>query len=240
MIAHEILEALARGPLSGRELRIILLILRESYGRQRKDAALSLREIQKRTGIAYPNASRAISEMRVAKVITVTHVAGNDNRGKSLLRFQKDYHQWSTVTKRVVKKITVIKVDNGSVIEPITVARTRVNKERKEKTSPQPAVAVLVNQFFDRLKAELGESPVAFPRGMVAANFKQVLKSYPADKIAKRISHWFDSTDPFVLQNRWAPGLFFKRFNALANGPLSAIKNGHPIRNLIDEGWVQS
>lgn len=223
-IAHEILEALARSRLSGRELRIILLILRESFGYQRKEAVLSLRDIQLRTGIAKAHVSQALSSMRVTNVVRVTRVTENGNRSKSILSFQKDYHQWG-----VTKKVTVTKNGNGSVAKTVTVARTRAVVKKEKKTS-SPAVRELIESFHQKLIGFHG-GPLTSPfnGGALGRLYKRALEQgVSAEECECRNQSWFESDDEFIRRNGYSPTLFTQKFDLLKNGPLNNRRSVAP------------
>ncbi len=224
MIAHEILEALARHPLAGRHRRILDLILRESYGRNRKEAFLSLRDFSKRTRIAKAHCSSLLRELGLLQMVTGIRVTANGNHQKTAWIFQKDFDGWG-----VPSTVTVTADGNGSVPKDGNGSRTRAKKREKRTKSTQPEVAVLVRQFFEGLETKLGEKAAAFPGAMLGDFFKRTLnKGFSKDTIVERISHWFASTEPFIQQNGWAPRLFLKRFNDLRAGPLAGKQQSAP------------
>src|SRR5262245_14605442 len=103
-IAHSILEALARHPLSGRHRRILDVIFRESFGRNRKEALLSLRDFSNRTGIAKRHCSTLLRELGFLKLVTVSRVAENGTHAKSAWFFQKDFDKWGVPNMGTVPK----------------------------------------------------------------------------------------------------------------------------------------
>jgi len=96
-VANEILEALARTPLNGSQLRIILIIVRECYGRNggRKVAPLSLAKIADWTGLDYRNVQREVNKLLKAGVLTK-----QSNGGRNLYGTQKDYERWQLPSSR--------------------------------------------------------------------------------------------------------------------------------------------
>ena len=68
-IANEILEALARLDLSGREFRVALVIMRKTYGYQKKADRISRDQISELTGINNQNISRILGDLADKKII---------------------------------------------------------------------------------------------------------------------------------------------------------------------------
>ena len=64
-VANEIMEALAVTPLSGIEIRIILVVMRETYGRPKspKSAALSLGYLAKQTQASRSRVGEVVSRL---------------------------------------------------------------------------------------------------------------------------------------------------------------------------------
>ena len=68
-IANEILEALARLDLSGREFRVVNAIMRKTYGFQKRVDWISLDQLVELTGIAKENVSRVVTALCNRKII---------------------------------------------------------------------------------------------------------------------------------------------------------------------------
>lgn len=132
-IANEILEALARTPLAGRQRRVLDLIFRESYGRGLMYAELSYGEMAKRLNMARSNTFNLISSLRRAVIISVEPVTGikNNTSHKTRFIFRKDYHRWS-----VIKNDTGIAKDNSSVIAKDNTPIYIYKKEKERTLTP--------------------------------------------------------------------------------------------------------
>ena len=86
-IANELLEALYRKDVLGRDARTVLWLIRQTYGWQRKDTPVSAYRLSTETGMDYRNAKYAIKRLRDRNIL-------DDN---SLI---KDYDQWGTKGSR--------------------------------------------------------------------------------------------------------------------------------------------
>lgn len=86
-IANEILENVAKLPLTAREYKILLVLFRFSYGYKKKYAKLSLRFLEEATKIESSNICKVLNKMQKKKIIT-------RYQKDSVVVFNKDYEQW--------------------------------------------------------------------------------------------------------------------------------------------------
>ena len=120
-IANEILEALAGFRLPGEQVQILFVIIRETYGFNRKEAEISYKRFGALTGLKKSNISRALKGLLSKLLIEVIK---NDNRTVATYRFNKNYDIWQVIKTdnqtRLSKLITsVIKTDNLTIKETI-------------------------------------------------------------------------------------------------------------------------
>ncbi|MBM4137819.1 MAG: replication protein, partial [Nitrospira sp.] len=95
-LANELLEAMARHRLPGEVRQIIDVILRLTYGYQKKTASITLSQFSLATGLKKPNIVRALNRAINSKIVIKT-----DN-GKSVSYcFQKDYTIWKSLSKKI-------------------------------------------------------------------------------------------------------------------------------------------
>lgn len=91
-IAHPILEALALAPLAAGELKVVLVVIRETYGWSRKAAALSLGQLSTATGCHRNTVQRAVRVLLKEGVLLEVEPA--TFTGPATLALQKDPRQW--------------------------------------------------------------------------------------------------------------------------------------------------
>lgn len=132
---------------------------------------------------------------------------------------------WRIQVKDVLREIPyTVRATRDGRIELIKKAdieyrmTTPAEFEREEKKSE---VKFLIDFFFSELKHKIGQQPVGFNGGAAARGFKDALNNYSSEEITSRINDWFKSDDPFIEKNTWSVTLFFKNFNALAQGPVT-------------------
>lgn len=150
-IHHTILEVLATAPLRGQQFRCLMFLFRTTYGFNRKEAKISLREWAIGTGMQRQNVWRELQILMKGNVI-VAH--GNGEKRSMTWAFNKYHEQWrfdsvitdddkSVVTNddRISESVitdddsdekSVINVDYKSVI---TRSHTRDLKDNKDTTT---------------------------------------------------------------------------------------------------------
>jgi phage replication O-like protein O len=250
-IANEILEALARADFTVYEFRIIFAILRESYGRSKKEAELSYGEMAKRTGLDRSNVYRTVKGLYRRSVVIRDNsrsVVSNDTRHQTAFIFQKDYHRWTVVKKRTVvyrDTSTVVPGDNSPYID-VKKEKERVppsaSRDAPKKREAHTSVSRLQTLFFELLAAKIGPG-ARFNWPAAGKEFKARLRTNDEAVIAKAIKNFFESTDPFIVNTAHSWGAFVNKFNVLiqtggpihgpatANRPSSHVKiNAEPER----------
>lgn len=105
-IANEIAEALAQIRISGDEYRILWVVLRKTWGWNKKEDLISLSQFVLATGIKKPNIIRALKGLEAKNV-----VIKKDNGTIVKYTFNKDFDTW----KPLSKKIMIIKNDNAVI-----------------------------------------------------------------------------------------------------------------------------
>lgn len=140
-IANEIMDALIASDLKipPDAMKVLLLILRETYGCSRKSAIFKRGHIAARTGIFRTNVSRALRQLKGMKLINVIQT---DNITE--VSFNKNYKLWRPFSVRKVlskriplsKRITsVIQMDTPSIKQPLKQPKDILSAEAD---SPPP------------------------------------------------------------------------------------------------------
>src|SRR5690606_40851439 len=104
-IAHPILEALALAPFNAAQLKVLLALIRETYGWQQKDAAISYTRLEAATGLHRDTVRNALrSLIREGVVIVVREATFTE---PAVYRLQKDPHKWGRYCTDSVMRIQV-------------------------------------------------------------------------------------------------------------------------------------
>ena len=88
-IANELAEAFARIQLSGYEIRVLWVILRKTYGWNRKYDGISITQFERATNIERRNIVRTLKRLQKKHLIVK-----NDNGFITKWGLQKNYERW--------------------------------------------------------------------------------------------------------------------------------------------------
>lgn len=143
-IANEIIESLVKIDLLGAEWRVLLFIIRKTYGYQKKQDRISFTQFEKGTGISRQTINKTIKNL-VAKGLIVKICLPAGNIGYS---FIKDHENWVVKTHLLVKGkwVTSQDVFTKTSKDVLTHKRNKeITKENSETSSPD--VALLIKSF---------------------------------------------------------------------------------------------
>ncbi len=89
-IANELLEKIAALPISGSEFRVLLYVMRKTYGWGKKSDMISLSQFARGTGLPRRNVIRAIQSLVVKRPLI---------KDGSTYKLNKKWHQWLVVKR---------------------------------------------------------------------------------------------------------------------------------------------
>ena len=110
-IANELLEAIYNTKFNGTQFKIILCIIRYTYGFKRKSHDLSIGFISKATGVSRRYVSAELSKLIENKVVSV--LQPHTDTTSRVLAINKDYSQWN------ISRTIIQQVNNSSTGEQI-------------------------------------------------------------------------------------------------------------------------
>ncbi|MDP4114534.1 MAG: replication protein [Bacteroidota bacterium] len=123
-IANEIIENIFLFPFTRLDIAIIFLILRFTYGYQRKNSGISLTQFEKFTNQNKSNISRALQKLKKANVIKI--IAPAKGMSPRIIAFNKNYEEWDRSKLNIVReeiiieaaadKSTLIISENGIIV----------------------------------------------------------------------------------------------------------------------------
>ena len=113
-IANELLDAMLSFDFSKRQQKVLLAIVRKTYGYNKKQDDITVSQLAEITGMAAPHVSTALKELANANAITLS----SGQYGK-VICINKLYDQWKvtktvTVTKSVITKTVTDSYQNGN------------------------------------------------------------------------------------------------------------------------------
>ncbi|MDN7540231.1 replication protein [Burkholderia cenocepacia] len=156
-VSHGILEALALADLGKRHYKVLLVLMRQTYGYDKASDEISLTQFHTKTGVLPPNVSGAIDELVDMRV--VLRMAG---KYAASLAINKDVSQWEGKAKVDLSKVGGYRNDNSGVIETntggyqndkggvIDSITTRDNSKRNsQETTPRETLSRSLRDRFD-------------------------------------------------------------------------------------------
>ncbi|MCR5076098.1 MAG: replication protein [Ruminococcus sp.] len=98
-IANELLEAICRLNISGNEMRILLYIIRRTYGFNKSYAEIPLSEISTAVGMRREHIQKALKKLSGKNIIELHTYSGTKSQTISIV---KDYQKWNVESVQVV------------------------------------------------------------------------------------------------------------------------------------------
>jgi phage replication O-like protein O len=152
-IANELLEAVMRANLSRRQYKVVLAVIRKTYGYGKKEAELTMTEIANMTGLDLAHVSRTVNEL--AKTATLLKRQGG---GGQVIGLNKNYGQWHLAKLARVAKTASKTCQNGKHIKKKEIPPS---EDAKSSSSPNGAketiwtlgVQILLDSGLSREKA---------------------------------------------------------------------------------------
>ena len=164
-IANELLEALCRLNISGNEMRILLYIIRRTYGFNRSYAEMPLSEISAAVGIRKNHVSEVLNRLSAKNIIEL-----HSNRGikPQTISIVKNYEKWAVESCAVLpflKTGTVPENRNPTIPEignPTYKEKKENIKERGKERTPRGRYGnvFLSDDEINKLNQDYGEDNI--------------------------------------------------------------------------------
>ena len=187
-IANDLLEALYRFGLTRNEYKVMLCVIRHTYGYNKKEHPMSLTFIANDTGLVKERVCEALNGLKVKNLLSVTPAKGIQPQ---ILSVQKDTDKWFRVT------------ENVTVTDSVTVTENVINRYGKRN----PKGYGKRNQGKTNIKYKEGKTdsgavepptpqthkPVRHKHGeykhvlLTDEQYNKLLSDYGADKLAEYI-----------------------------------------------------
>lgn len=208
-------------------VRVILAIIRFTYGFGKASDRISLTQLQRATGLSREGVVQGVKGLR--NLITVK--PGAKGRGANEYTLNLDIStgrlvnisdQSENLTSQLRPQKVVRKVDSPKPIISKPIERVR------DKPSPSNGSDSRIKEFFDWWHVEFQsrfKEPYSFNGGKDGANIKRLLQSYDLPRLKSLATLFLDSKDPWVQQNGgFTIGVFASQINKL----VSTTKASHP------------
>lgn len=192
-IANELLDAITRFDFGKRHYKVVLFVLRKTYGWNKKADVMSLSQVLEGTGLARTHACETINELSVMKVLLK-----QEHRNGQLIELNKKYYEWKVLPKQehVTKTVTkVLPKRESTVTETVTTKDNPKNNTKRQYMSgkPDPAIrvqAIEILQFLNT-KASRNYRPTESNLKFILARFKEGYSLIECKQvIAKKCREW--------------------------------------------------
>jgi phage replication O-like protein O len=143
-IANEIMEHLITQRVPGEQLRVLLCIIRASYGWNEKSVSITHQEIADQTRMARQSVTRAIKGLATKKLLRC-------DKDNNCLIFNKDYEKWENRPRRDTCSKKVAELSNKKVankdVSPINIKKEKeMEKHKSKKYVPPTGSDIKINE----------------------------------------------------------------------------------------------
>lgn len=108
-IANELLEAILLADLTKNELKVLFCLIRESYGRGKKQVKISHRTIAKMTSISRSNVTRSVKSLVSKQHLNGVKTTPSGPKSVTTYKVNKNYEKWSLLVSKQHLPIMVSK-----------------------------------------------------------------------------------------------------------------------------------
>ncbi len=238
-IANELLEAVYSADLNATQLKIVLFIMRYTYGFSRKQHTLSVSFIANGTGISRRYITSELQKLIDANIVKIIETQVG-TRARTL-QINKHYKEWDNYNscQLVVNSSSGEQSFRGEQLftssseQLFTSSSEQLFTQDKQKTkyktsigggvnSPSPLakkktpspVKVAIDYYHDKFKDRFGEKPII--SGKKDGNLiKQVVNKYGIKKTKELLDKFFEVDDKFIQQSGYTIGVFYTQVNKL-------------------------
>lgn len=150
-IANELLEAIYKSDLSGAEFRVLLCIIRKTYGFHSKSTSMKQSEIVNRTGLHKSTISRVIGVLMARNIVKVNGAVG----------INKDWEKWEEVSE--MGQSCEMETPKSFQMETIKVSKMG---QKVSKWKPDTIYIKRNSKEIDILNSISTENPEILPSGI--------------------------------------------------------------------------
>ncbi len=197
--ANELAEAFARIRISGEEWQCLWVILRKTYGWNKKQDSISLSQFVEATGIVKPHIVRAIKSLESKKVIIITNI-GNDKA--KTYGLNKNHDEWTRLPKKVTLPIKVMSITN-------------IGNQRYQKRQSALPILGTTKDNKDTLTKDTIKTHVVNADALRLGDllFSEIIKENPKSRLAnqntaakeKTITGWARDIEKLILKDKQEP-----------------------------------
>lgn len=212
-IANETIEHLARLRLNGEAMQVLWVVLRKTYGFNKKEDAIALSQFVEATGLRKPDICRALNKLNSMGI-----VSKKANGVANKYVFIKDYELWRPLAKKLTLAIKPTSVSNKaknrwrkSDIQK-TITKDNATKDREKVLEP-PKIKSEIVQVIDLFKEINPSFALYFGRPPQRESALRLFKTHGIEKLtnvigyvkANRGERYIPTIQsPYDLEEKWA------------------------------------
>lgn len=179
-IANKTLEKLAMTNLNGTQRRILDVVLRQTYGYQRKEHGLSINFISKATNIHKMQIQRELTSLFERRIVNVVQEA-TFNKSR-VIALNENLSDWID-NIQLAKKLTVNKSDNHTVSGKANTTVSGKANQIKKKENIKEKYSSLFEIFYKIY-------PRATEKKRTLTNWSKCIKEYSPEEIIKAAENY--------------------------------------------------
>ncbi len=222
-IANDLFDAMIRLPLSDSERRILLFVIRKTYGWSKKADYISLSQFMLGTNLSHRVICRSLNKLVTKK--TLVKVCGKNGQTSKYM-LQKDYEKWVVTARTLVTKKTLVTngvsgsdnlgievvVKKTHTINTPTIDTLTIDSCRRAASNP--AIKRLIDYHFNNF-AEHGHGKYRVKGPKEGKLLGDLLKTYPEAHLKELDDLMFGTTDPFIAESDYSIGVLSACINKL-------------------------
>jgi phage replication O-like protein O len=208
-IANELIEAFARTRINGEAMQVLMVIIRKTYGFNKKADKIALSQFTEVTGLKKPTVCKALHKLLGMGVITQ-----KDNATAKEYCVVKDYSLWKPLPKKITlpKKVTVVTQKGNNRYPKRVLQKTKdtITKDIPPLASKDARLIEAVIETFSLVNPAYQKWFARPPQRSAACRLieshglEQVQKVIKLLPVSNTIPYFPTITTPLELEDRWA------------------------------------
>lgn len=207
-IANELVEHLASIRISGEAMQVLWVILRKTYGFNKKEDAIALSQFCLATSLKKQTIIRALAKLKQMGVVTQKGYGA-----ANIYMFTKDYDKWKPLPKKVTYPKKVTRVTNkGNNRNPKRDIQKTITKDTTTKDTTEPQAA-LIGELIKSFEGMNPSTKVLYGSPPQRKASVRLLEVHGLERIRKAIAYVEMNRDdrfcpsittPVQLEAKWA------------------------------------
>lgn len=197
-IANELFDAIGQSDFTKRQYKVLMCIIRKTYGFGKKTDDMTVQQIANWTGLTRPHASATIAEL-----VALNTVLKRDGRYGYVLGINKNYGEWWTVPKQDTSRNRTTPVPKQDGPRP----ETGHTKDNPQKTTPKETPSDAFARFWSAYPRKVGKQEAVRRFRKIKPDDSLLATMLSALDAQKQSQQWLKGFIPnpstWLNQGRW-------------------------------------